>query len=163
MKKLSIRLFVALITFAIGVGAASVWSAGRRDKAKTVDQLKGPPCVADVVSVDQQPNVPLHITVVDTACYDRLTAAQFVVENTSSKAITRYEIRGIRTFERSIDTGLGVSTSGMTLGPHESQEGFIGTGEGSVRGVQVGRLRHLEVSVWSIVYADGTTWCSLPE
>ena len=163
MKKFSIRLLVALITFVIGVGAASLWSVGRRDRVKTVDQLTGPPCVSDVVSVDHQPNIPLHISLADTACYDHVTLAQFVVENTGTKTISRYEIRGIRTYERSIDTGLGVSTSGTTLEPQQSRDGGLGTNEGTVRGVAVGRLTSLKLSVWSIVYADGTTWTSLPD
>ena len=153
MRRLAARLGMALITFLIGVAIASI--GFRRESVKSVRLLSGPPCTNEIVSVEPQYQVPLRISISDTACQSSHEAnVQFVVENISSKPIIKYEIRSIMKYDNLVDDGLGVSTEGFgNLGSHQTQTGFIGGGV-----LQVGELRDFQLTVWSVTFGDGTKW-----
>ena len=66
MRRLAARLGMALITFLVGVAIASI--GFRRESVKSVRLLSGPPCTKGIVSVEPQYQVPLRISISDTAC-----------------------------------------------------------------------------------------------
>jgi hypothetical protein len=85
---------------------------------------------------------------------------QFLVENVSTKPISKYEIHGVLTYDELSDEGLSVLTETIEpLQPHQTQIGFLGGGvlKGS-GGRPVSELRRFELVVWSITFADGTKW-----
>ena len=160
MKRLTARLIVGLLTFTIGIGAASAWVVLRRSPAKSNKLLSGIPCRDGLVSVEPQVDVPLRITISEAVCDNPQGASvQFVVENVSSKPISKYDICRIATYEGLIDDKSGVTTMGTILQPHQTKIGFIGggviTGAG---GVPVGELKSYKLGVWSVIFADGSTW-----
>jgi hypothetical protein len=108
-----------------------------------------------LVSVETQSQVPLRISISDTACQNSHSAnVQFAVENIVSKPITKYEIRGIMRYDGLVDDGLGVSTEGFeNFDSHQVRTGFIGGGV-----LRVGELKGFELTVWSVDFADGTKW-----
>lgn len=153
MRRLSVRLGVALITFLIGLAIASI--GFRRETVNSERVLFGPPCTSGVVSVEEQSEAPLRISISDTACQDSHSAnVQFVVENVDSRAIVNYEIRSIMMYDGLVDDGLGVLATGVAhFQPHETREGFLG---GGVQ--EVGQLKGFQLTVWSVLFADGTKW-----
>ena len=161
MRRLGIRIFVALITFLIGVTISSLWFGINSQPAQPFRLLSGPPCRKGVVSVESQRDSPLRITISDTSCRDSQTAnVQFVVENLSGKPISKYEIRGLLRYDQVIDNGLGVRAETVEpLQPGQTQIGFLGGGVLKLAGGKpVSELRGFKLSVWSIDYADGTNW-----
>ena len=160
MKKLTTRLIIALLTFVIGIAAVSVWFVFHRAPSKANSLLSGPPCRDGLVSVESQPDVPLRISISESVCENpQMTSVHFMVENVSSEPISKYEIRSIETYGRIIDDGGGVTTEGAILQPHQKHEGFIGGGVlAGVGGVPVGELKSYKLAVWSVTFADGTTW-----
>jgi len=161
VRRFVIRIFVALLTFLIGVAISSVWFLNHYQPAKSTRLLSGPLCREGVVSVESRPAVPLRITISDTACEKPQSASvQFLVENVSTKPISKYEIRGVQTYDELRDEGLSVLTETIEpLQPRQTQIGFLGGGvlKGS-GGRPVSELRRFELVVWSITFADGTKW-----
>ena len=160
-RRFAIRIFVALITFVIGVAASSVWFRINCQPAQSSRLLSGPPCRKGVVSLESQPDSPLRMTISDTSCRDPQTASvQFVVENLSAKPISKYEIRGLLRYDQVIDHGLGVQAETVEpLQPGQTQIGFLGGGVlKAAGGIPVSELRGFQLSVWSIDFADGTKW-----
>lgn len=161
IKRLAIRLFIGLLTFLIGVATSSVWSLVHYQRVESSRFLSGQPCRDGVVSVESRSDVPLRITISDTACDNPQSAnVHFVVENVSTKPITRYEIRSLRAYDELTDEGSGVSTETIEpLQPRQTQIGFLGGGvvRGSC-GKPVSELKSFQLVVWSIDFADGTTW-----
>jgi len=161
IRRFVIRIFVALLTFLIGVAISSVWFLNHHQPAKSIRFLSGPPCRERLVSVESPPAVPLRITISDTACEKPQSArVQFLVENVSTKPISKYEIHGVLTYDELSDEGLSVLTETIEpLQPHQTQIGFLGGGvlKGS-GGRPVSELRKFELVVWSITFTDGTKW-----
>lgn len=126
IRRVAIRIFAALLTFLIGVATPSVWFLNHYQAAKSFRFLSGPPCREGLVSVESRPAVPLHITISDTACQNPQSAnVQFLVENLSTKPISKYEIRSVQTYEELIDEGLGVATETIEpLQPRQTQSVF---------------------------------------
>jgi hypothetical protein len=154
-------MFVALLTFLIGVATSSVWFLNHHQPAKSFRFLSGPPCREGLVSVESRPAVPLHITISDTACQNPQSAnVQFLVENLTPKPISKYEIRSVQTYDELIDEGLGVSTETIEpLQPRQTQIGFLGGGVLKRSGGKpVSELKSFQLVVWSINFADGTKW-----
>ncbi|HET6648212.1 MAG TPA: hypothetical protein VFH01_12870 [Pyrinomonadaceae bacterium] len=153
MKRLAVRFGIALITFLIGLAIASVGL--RREPVRSMRLLSGPPCTSGIVSVEEQAQAPLRISISDTACRHSHSAnVQFVVENVDSRSIVSYEIRSRMKYDGLVDDGLAVSTAGVEhFQPHETQSGFIGGGV-----LNVGQLKGFQLTVWSVVFADGTKW-----
>ena len=153
MRRFAARLGIALLTFLFGIGIASI--GFRHESIKEVRLLSGPPCAHGIVSVELQSQVPLRISISDTACQDSDSAnVQFAVENIGSKPIIKYEIRGIMSYDGLVDDGLGVSTGGFeNFQPHQTQTGYIGGGV-----LKVGGLKGFKLTVWSVDFADGTKW-----
>ena len=161
IRRFAIRLFVALLTFLIGVTTFTVWFRNHPPAAKSFRFLSGPTCRAGLVSVESQPAALLHITVSDSECRDRQTAnVQFLVENLSTKPISKYEIRAVQTYDELIEDGLGVTAvRGEPLEPRETETGFLGGGVlNGAGGKPVGEMKGFQLVVWSIEFADGTTW-----
>src|SRR5688500_12133459 len=125
IRRHAIRLATALLTFLIGVGAAAVWSPIYDQQVNSPRLLPGQPCREGLLSVESRTGVPLRVTISDTACEKPHSAnAQFIVENLSTKPISKYEIRSVLTYEELIDEGLGVSTETIEpLLPHQTQTG----------------------------------------
>ena len=153
MRRLAVRLAIATTTFLIGVAMASI--GFHRDSIKSGRLLTGPPCTDGIVSVESQPQVPLRISISDTSCQTSHSAnVQFAVENIGSKPIMKYEIRGVMTYAGLVDDGLGVTTAGVdNFQPRQRQIGFIGGGV-----LNVGELKGFQLTVWSVVFDDGTRW-----
>jgi hypothetical protein len=129
MKRLTPGLVVALLTFIVGIAAASAWSVLRRSPAKSNKLLSGARCRHGLVSVEPQLNVPLRISISEAVCDNPQGASvHFVVENVSSKPISKYDIRRVVTYEGLIDDKSGVTTEGTILQPHQTKIGFIGGG-----------------------------------
>ena len=161
IKRLAIRIFVALLTCLTGVAISSVWFLNHYQPAKSFRYLSGPPCREGLVSVESRPGVPLHITISDTACENpRCANVQFLVENVSTKPISKYEIRGVETYDELNDDGLGVSTvPAKPLQPHQTEIGFLGGGVMTrAGGIPVSELKSFQLVVWSVDFADGTKW-----
>ena len=161
IRRLTIRLFVALLTFLIGVAASSVWFVNRHQSPEPLRFLSGPRCREGLVSVASHPDVPLHITISDTACENPQTAnVQFLVENRSTKPISKYDIHGVQTYDELSDDGLGVSTERVEpLQPHQTDIGFLGGGVlKGAGGKPVGELKSFQLVLWSVDFADGTRW-----
>jgi hypothetical protein len=94
MKSLTAHLIVALLTFIVGIAAASAWSVLRRSPTKSNKPLSGIPCRHGLVSVEPGLNVPLRISISEAVCDNPHGASvHFVVENVSSKPISKYDIR----------------------------------------------------------------------
>ena len=160
MKNLTTRLIIALLTFVIGIAAASVWFVFYRSSSKPNELLSGLPCRDGLISVESKLNVPLRISISEAVCDNSQGASvHFMVENVSSEPISKYEIRSIETYERLTDDGSGVTTEGAILQPHQTQIGFIGGGVlRGAGGVPVGELKGYKLAVWSVTFADGRTW-----
>jgi hypothetical protein len=161
IRRLVIRIFVALLTFLIGVATSSVWFVNQYQPPKSFRFLSDPPCRQGLVSVESSPVVPLRITISDTACHSPQEASvQFLVENLSTKPISNYEIRGVQIYDELINEGLGVSTETMEpLQPRQTQIGFLGGGVlKRAGGKPVSELKSFQLVVWSITFADGTKW-----
>jgi len=161
IRRLATRIFAALLTFLIGVATSSVWFFNHYQPAKSFRFLSGPPCREGLVSVESRPGVPLHITISDTACQNPQSAdVQFLMENLSTKPISKYEIRSVQTYEELIDEGLGVVTETIEpLQPRQTQIGFLGGGVLKRSGGKpVSYLKSFQLVVWSINFADGTKW-----
>ena len=160
IRRLALRLITALLTFLIGA-ATAVWSPIHDQRVNLPKLLSGQPCRDGLVSVESWPDVPLRVTISDTACENPQSAnAQFMVENLSTKPISKYEIRGVLTYDELIDEGLGVSTEKLEpLLPHQTQIGFLGGGVMKRSGGKpVSELRSFQLVVWSISFSDGTKW-----
>ena len=159
MKRLTIRLIAALLTFLIGIAVASAWFVFRRSPVQSNKLLSGPPCRDGVISVEPQRTAPLQIRISEAACDNAQVAdVHFVVKNISSKPISKYDIRSIETYERFFNDGSGVSEGGI-LQPQQTRRGFLGGGViGDVGGVPVGELKSYKLAVWSVIFTDGTTW-----
>ena len=157
MKRLAARLGIALIAFLFGIGIARI--GFRHESIKAVRLLSGPPCAHGIVSVEVQYQVPLRISISDTACQNPHSAnVQFAVQNTGSKPIIKYEIRGIMSYDDLVDDGLGVSTEGVeNFQSHQTRTGFIGGGV-----MKVGEMKGFKLAVWSVDFADGTKWFRSP-
>jgi hypothetical protein len=153
MKRLAIRLIAVLLTFLIGTAATSAWFIFRRLPVQSNKLLSGPPCREGVVSVEPQHGVPLLIKISEAACDNpQVASVHFVVENISSKPISKYNIRSIETYERFLNDGSGVIEGGI-LQPRQTRRGFLGGGV-----MQVGELKSYKLAVWSVTFTDGTTW-----
>lgn len=161
IRRLALRLMTALLTFLIGVAAAAVWSSIHNQQVNSPRLLLGQPCREGLVSVESRPDVPLRVTISDTACeHPRSAKAHFIVENLSTKPISKYKIRAVLTYDELIDEGLGVSTETVEpLQPHQTQSGFLGGGVLTRAGGRpVSELRSFQLVVWSVTFSDGTTW-----
>lgn len=161
LRRFAIRIFVALLTFLIGAAITSVSFRNHHQPAESFRFLSGPPCREGLVSVESHPAAPLRITIADTDCQDSQSGnVQFLVENLSAKPISKYEIRGIQTYDELIDEGLGVSTENVEpLQPRQTQVGFMGGGVMKRSGGKpVSELRSFQLVVWSVDFADGTKW-----
>lgn len=156
--KLAIRIFVALLTFLIGVAISFL---NHDQSTKSLRLLSGPSCHSGLVSVESRSAMPLRITISDTACEKPQTAnVQFLVENVSTKPISRYEIRGVQKYDELVDDGMSVTTETVKpLLPHETQIGFLGGGViKRPGGIPVSELKSFQLVVWSVDFADGTKW-----
>jgi len=161
MRSVALRIFAALATFLIGVTISSVWFLIHPQPAKSVRLLSGPPCREGLVSGESLPDAPMRITILDTACRDLRTAnVHFVVENLSAKPISKYEIRGVQTYDELRDHGLGVGTDTTEpLQPRQTQIGFMGGGVlMRAGGKPVSELRKFQLVLWSVDFTDGTNW-----
>jgi len=161
IRRLAIRLSTALLTFLIGAGTAAVWSPIHDQRINSARLLPGQRCRYGLVSVESRPDVPLRVTISDTACQNPQSAnVQFIVENLSTKPISKYEIRTVQTYDELIDEGLGVSTEPIQpLLPHQTQIGFLGGGVMKRSGGKpVSELKSFQLVVWSISFSDGTKW-----
>ena len=161
IRRLAIRLVTALLTFLIGVATVAVWSPIHDQRVNSPKLLQGQPCRDGLVSVESRPDVPLRVTISDTACQNPQSAnVQFMVENLSTKPISQYEIRSVLTYDELIDEGMGVSTETIEpLLPHQTQIGFLGGGVMKRSGGKpVSELRSFQLVVWSISFSDGTNW-----
>jgi len=156
MKKLPAFVIVGLLTFTLGVGMSA-----RRFVRRHVNQsvkLLGAPCREGLVSVEPEADVPLRVTVSDTACDSPQEArVQWVAENIGKVQISRFEIRSIEAYDRAVDGRKGVMTIGSNLYPHQTTTGLIGSSAiTGVAGAPV--LTSYKLAVWSVTYADGKTW-----
>ena len=161
IKKITIRAGAAVLTFAIGVAISSVWFRNHDQAAKPFRYLSGPTCREGLVSVESLPDVPLRITIADTACEKPQTASvHFVVENLSTKPIKKYEVHGYLIYDDLIDDGMGVTTERVEpLQPRQTDIGFLGGGVMTrAGGIPVGELKHFRLVLWSVEFADGTDW-----
>ena len=159
IRKVTIRMFSALLTFLIGVSTSSVWFLTDSQPARPFRFLSGPPCREGLVSVESSVG-PLRVTVSDTACTNRQSASvQFLVESLSTKPISKYEIGGVRTYDELVN-GSSVTTEFVEpLQPRQTQIGFLGGGvfKGS-GGKPVSDMKNFQLFVWSVNFADGTNW-----
>lgn len=161
IRRLAIRLITGLLTFLIGAATVAVWSPIHDQRVNSPKLLQGQPCRDGLVSVESRPDLPLRVTISDTACDNPRSAnARFIVENVSTKPISKYEIRSVQTYDELIDEGSGVSTEPIQpLLPHQTEIGFLGGGVMKRScGKPVSELRSFQLVVWSISFSDGTTW-----
>ena len=160
MERLTIRLIIAVLTFIIGIAAVSAWFTSHQSPDQSGRLLSGPPCREGLVSVEPQLNAPLQIKISEATCDNPQEAnVYFVVENISSKPIIRFVIRSIKTYERLVNDGSSVTIEGASpVQPRHTINGFLGGGVRTRGGEWVGELQTNQLTVWSVTFADGTTW-----
>jgi hypothetical protein len=160
MKKLSRLVLIAMVIIAIGSIATAGWFVFRHSRRSSQKFVLGPPCRDGLVSVETQTDAPLRITISNAACDNPQGASvQFLAENISSSPISQFEIRAIETYDELVDQGSGVTSMGAVLHPHETRMGFIGGGVITAAGGKpVGPLKHYQLTVWAVTFADGKTW-----
>jgi hypothetical protein len=161
MKKLARLVLIAAAILIAGSVATAAWFLFRQSRRPQSQKLVlGPPCRDGLVSVEPQFDAPMRITISNAACDNPQGASvQFLAENISSSPISQFEIRAIETYDQLVDQGSGVTTMGPLVHSHETRIGFIGGGVITTAGGKpVGPLKHYQLTVWSVTFADGKTW-----
>ncbi len=117
-------------------------------------------CRKDLILVEQQSDAPLHISILETSCQDGdFAQVHFKVEATARGPISGYEIRiGCKSngVTESYSTVTSRAAAGESL-PRE-QPGSDLVGVRLARGFLKAPVDEVNLSVWSVVFTDGTTW-----
>jgi len=153
MKKYAIRAVVALLTFLIGVSLyLALFSRRQRSViTPTLVSANSKNCYG-LVAGESQPEAPVRLSISNAACTHLSKSVRFTLENISDKPIVKYEVRGLRTHGRTISSYLNL-TSEFTneMDPHELRTEVIEERSDS-------QLTSFQLAVWSVTFADGTTW-----
>ena len=119
------------------------------------------PCRDGLFIVEQQPDAPVSVTVLKTSCPNPHNAgAGFQVESNVRQPIQHYEVRLIHSYDGVVD-----SYDTFTAGARKCGSVFCkddsfseSTGFALKRGWFKDPEPKLTFTVWSVTFADGTTW-----
>jgi len=155
MKRYALRAVVALLTFLIGV---SLYSAlfSRRQRSVitfTLAPTNSTNCYG-LVAVESQPEAPVRLSISNAACTHVSKSVRFTLENISNKPIVKYEVRGLRIHGQTVSSNVSLTSEfSSEMDPHG-----LRTEDIEERSVPAGQLTSLRLAVWSVTFADGTTW-----
>lgn len=156
MQRFAFRLLVAVITCALGIITATTRSGF--GNATASDQR----CRKGLVVVEEQPDAPVHVRVLETTCPVNPSFANvhYQVEGRTTRLIKRYEVRNIESYngiEESHGALIGTKEGeGFTAADLENDFAF--TGVRLDRGIFRAPIDEVRLCVWSVTFADGTTW-----
>ena len=163
MKRRTLYIFVALLTFGIGVFAWSMNFSGRScfQRAEQMPPPTEPICAEGAFTVEDQPEAPARLAVAKALCDGSSWDAQLTLANTSNKVIRGYEIANIDTYEykRAGESTQGVSGD-INFQPGDVKRIEVGGGfrDGMSCGTPTGPIRQNLFWITLIEFADGSEW-----
>ncbi len=121
-------------------------------------------CPDRLVIIEPQPGAPVRISLLKTNCQEpNFANVGFRTEATGAGRISQYEIRMHASHEGVTDSYSTVISGFGTLEPddpafHERQNSSETIGVTLARGRFKASVDELKLAVWSVTFADGTTW-----
>lgn len=154
MNKYAVRAVVALLTFLIGVSMYTAMFSRHRKVTTVIMPLANARNCYGLVSVESHSQGPVRLAVDQAACTHLSTTVRFTLENISDKPIVKYEVRGLRTQGPTISNNVNLTSEfDNAMEPHEIRTEVI-----EERSDSAGQLTGFQVVLWSVTFADGTTW-----
>lgn len=156
MPKFTVGLIIVFLVFAAGIADIACLSAR---KLPTSVQ-----CRNGLLVVEQQPDTPVRISILDTNCPNPYFAnVRFQMEERSARPISRYEVRMSRAYDGNED---GYSTVVGSIVDGSSGQSLFSKDQQSTNSFGVSLRRgwfkdpeaKLTLSVWSVSFSDGTVW-----
>jgi hypothetical protein len=156
MRNLTLRLLVAVITLSVGIAAGNTWSRLRNSPAKHQR------CRDGLVTVEQQPDAPLRISILSLDCASDFANIGYQVEGRTTRLIKAYEVHISKAHQGIIDSdahgSMSLSTPGAGLTSSEIAETSWSIDEKLSRGFFRTPVDQVTLYVSSVTFADGTGW-----
>lgn len=168
VKRISLYLLIALITFGLGV---ATWltkpykSTASQSPTITVATLDLP-CAPDTFTVKQQPDVAMQLVIVEANCNGSDWNAKLTLQNLSPKAVRGYQVANSEDYDykTGVRSSQGVMATGVVLDPAEIKtlDFRAGFQNGLSYGKPTGSIRRTIFWIEKVEYSDGTSWHEEP-
>lgn len=131
-------------------------------RGATVFQVpEGKPCAEGIIVIENRPGAPVRLSIKTAMCGETYSTVELLVENTSPKEITGYEISEAQDYEHKRDVRSShVRDGGVELKPGQSKsehfsDGFV---DGYSYGKRVGMLKRNAFRITWAESSDGAVW-----
>ena len=126
---------------------------------------EGKPCAEGIILIENQPGAPVRLSIKTAMCGETYSSVDLLIENTSPKEITGYEISQVQDYEHKRDVRSShIRDGGVGLRPGESKlENFSGGFvDGYSYGRPVGTLKRNAFRIAWVEFSDGAVWGQKP-
>jgi len=165
MKRISLYLLVALMTFGLGVLTwlgkpyKSIVSQGPTITAPTLEL----PCASNTFTVKHQPNATMQLVIVEANCNGSSWNARLTLQNLGPKAVRGYQVGNFEDYDykKGVESGTAViASTGVLMAPGEIKTLDFNAGfqNGFSYGKPTGAIQRNVFWIEKVEYSDGTSW-----